>query len=168
MRIEATFTRHISPLHYQYIQSQQDAQPRKRPHRNRHTSHNTTQTPFLLLLLIRKPQTNTINAVPLILRAPEPLPLKHMPQVAPAVRARNLRPHHPERAVLEAPHGAGEGLEVGGPPAVRVELLRGGVQGRGAAGAGVGAGGGVVLVVGAGAWGFGPLLAEDAELFCVV
>lgn len=125
-------------------------------------------TPPLLLLLIREPQTNTINTMPLILLPPEPLPLEHMPQVPPAVRARNLRPHHAQRAVLEALHRAGERLEVGGPPAVRVELLRGLVQRRGAAGAGVGAGGGVVLVVVAGAGGLGALLAEDAELLCAV
>lgn len=103
--------------------------------------------------------------MPLISLPPEPLPLKHMAQVAPTIRTYNLRPQHPQGAVLETLHGAGDGLEIGGPPAARVELLVRRVQRRGAAGAGVDALGRVVLIVLASAGTLRVALAEDAELF---
>lgn len=122
--------------------------------------------PPLPHLLILKVQTNTINTMPLIRRRRVPLPLKHMPQVPAAVRARNLRPCHAEGAVGVADDSAGDGIEVGGPAAAGFELMGGAVEGRGAGGAGVGAGRGGVLIVGAGEGGFGAFFAEDAELFC--
>ena len=84
--------------------------------------------------------------------------------MAPAPRARNLRPRHPQRPILDPVHGAGDGVEVGRPAAAGLELVRRAVQGRGAGGAGVGAVGRHVLVVGARVGGFGALVADDGEL----
>ena len=104
--------------------------------------------------------------MPLIILAPEALPFEHMPQVTPAVRAHNLRPHHAQCAVFEALHGSRDGLVVGGPPTARVEFLARSVEWRGAAGASVDARVRVVLVVLAGARALCGALAEDAELLC--
>lgn len=89
-----------------------------------------------------------------------------MPQVATALGARDLGALHAEGAVGVADDGAGDGVEVRGPAAAGLELVRGAVEGGGAGGAGVGAGRGGVLVVGAGVGGLGAFFAEDAELFC--
>lgn len=106
--------------------------------------------------------------MPLIRRRRVPFPLKHMPEMPPAVRAHNLRPLHPERAVRMPDHGARDGVEIRGPPAPGLELVGGAVERGGAGGAGVGAGGGGVFVVGAREGGLGAFFAEDAELFCGV
>lgn len=82
----------------------------------------------------------------------------------PAVTTHNLRSLHPKRAIRIPLHGAGDGVEVRGPPAAGLEFVRGCVEGGVAAGAGVGALGGVVGVVLAGEGAFGALLAEDTEL----
>lgn len=102
--------------------------------------------------------------MPLIRRRRVPLPLEHMPQMAPAVAAHDLSAGHAEGAVGVADDGAGDAVEVGGPAAAGLELVGGAVERGGAGGAGVGAGGGGVLVVGAGEGGLGALFAEDAEL----
>lgn len=86
--------------------------------------------------------------------------------MAPAVTAHNLCPGHAESAVRVPRHGAGDTIEVCGPPAARFELVSGFVKRGVAGGAGVDAGGGHVLVVFTGIRGFGALFAEDAELFC--
>lgn len=102
--------------------------------------------------------------MPLVRRRREPLTLEHMAQVPAAVSASDLDALHEEAAVLVALHRAGDAVEVGGPAAAALELVRGLVQGRVAAGARVDALGGVVLVEGAGARRLGSLLAQDAEL----
>lgn len=66
-----------------------------------------------------------------------------MAQVPAAAGADDLRARHAERAVRVAGHGAGEGVEVGGPAAAGLELVRGAVEGRGAGGAGLDGSGGV-------------------------
>lgn len=66
-----------------------------------------------------------------------------MAQVPAAAGADDLGARHAERAVRVAGHGAGEGVEVGGPAAAGLELVRGAVEGRGAGGAGLDGSGGV-------------------------
>ncbi len=104
--------------------------------------------------------------MPLIRRRRVTLPLEHMPQMPAALGARDLRARHAEGAVRVADDGAGDAVEIRGPAAAGLELVRGPVEGGVAAGAGVGAGRGGVLVVGAGVGGLGAFFAEDAELFC--
>jgi hypothetical protein len=87
-------------------------------------------------------------------------------QVAAAVCADDLGALHAEGAVAAAQDRPGHGVEEGRPAAAAAELVRGAVQRRVAARARVGALLGEVLVERAGVWGFGALLAEDAELFC--
>ena len=65
-------------------------------------------------------------------------------------------------------HGAGDGIEEGGPAAAALEFVLGGVEGGVAADAGVDAGLGSVGVVLAGEGGLGALFTEDAELLCRV
>jgi len=103
--------------------------------------------------------------MPLIRRRRKPLALEHMPQVAPALGADDLRARHAPGFVLDALDGAGHGVEEGRPAAAGLEFGVGGVEGRVAGGAGVGAGGGVVLVVGSGGGWFGRFLADYSELF---
>lgn len=88
-------------------------------------------------LLIPKSQADTINTMPLIRRRRIPLALEHMAQMAPAVAAHNLRARHAEGAVRVPRHGAGDAVEIGGPAAPGLELVRRAVEGRGAAGTGV-------------------------------
>lgn len=104
--------------------------------------------------------------MPLIRRIGVALALEHMPQMAAAIAAHDLRPLHPKRPVRVAGDGAGDGVEEGGPAAAGLEFLVGAVEGRLAGGAGVEALGGVVLVEFAGEGGFGAFLADDPELLC--
>lgn len=106
--------------------------------------------------------------MPLIGRIRVSLALEHMSQMPAAVAAHNLRSLHTKCAVCMPCDRAGHGVEEGGPAATRFEFLIGGVEGCLARGAGVDAFAGVVLVVLAREGGFGPLLADDAELFCRV
>ncbi len=117
-------------------------------------------------LLPLKVQTDAINTMPLIRRRRVPLPLEHMPQMPAALGARDLGARHAEGAVRVADNGAGDAVEVGGPAAAGLELVRGAVEGGVAGGAGVGAGVGGVLVVGARVGGLGAFFTEDTELFC--
>jgi len=120
-----------------------------------------------LLLIGRERQAHTVDAMPLIRGCVEAFALEHMPQVAAAIGANNLRSQHAEGTVLMALNGAGQRVEVSWPAAARFELVRSLVQRRGAPGAGVDTLLGVVLIELSGARGLGSLLAEDAELFLV-
>ena len=71
--------------------------------------------------------------MPLVRRRGIALPLEHMAQVAAALAAQDLRPRHAERRVRVPGHGAGDGVEVGGPAAAGLELVRRAVE-RGVAG----------------------------------
>ena len=73
--------------------------------------------------------------MPLVRRRRVPLPLEHVPEVAAALAAGDLGARHAERGVGVPGHGAGEGVEVGGPAAAGFELVRRAVQGRVAGGA---------------------------------
>ena len=88
-----------------------------------------------------------------------------MPQVPPTIRTHDLCPREPEGAIIMPLHGAGDAIEVRGPPATGLELVRGSVEGRVTAGAGVHPAGRGVLVILSRAGGFGAFFAEDAELF---
>ncbi len=116
--------------------------------------------------LLPKPQTNTINTMPLIRRRRIPLALKNMPQMASTVTAHNLRPLHPKRPVHVPRHRPRDAVEIRRPPAAGLELVRRLVERCGAARARVDARGGGVFVVAAGEGRLGAFLAEDAELFC--
>lgn len=70
--------------------------------------------------------------MPFIRRRRIPLPLEHMPQMPPALRARNLRAVHAQRAVRVPLHRAGDAVEVGGPAAAGFEFVGCGVEGCGA------------------------------------
>ena len=80
--------------------------------------------------------------MPLIRRRRISFPLKHMAQMATALRARNLRAIHAEGAVGVSLHGTRNAVEVGGPAAAGFEFVVGGVEGclAGCAGLGVGYG----------------------------
>lgn len=104
--------------------------------------------------------------MPLIRRRRIPLPLKHMPQMAPAIVAYDLRPFHPERAIRVPLHSARQGVEIRRPAAAGLEFVRGFVERRVTAGTGVHALLGLVGIVFAGVGRFGAFFAEDAELFC--
>ena len=73
--------------------------------------------------------------MPLIRRRRVPFPLEHVAQVAPARAAGDLGARHAERRVRVPGHGAGEAVEVGGPAAAGLELVRRAVEGRVAGGA---------------------------------
>lgn len=100
----------------------------------------------------------------LVGRGGEALALEDVPQVAAAVVADDLDALHEHAVVLEALDGARDAVEVGGPAAAAVELVRRLVQGRVAPGARVHARRGGVLVELAGPGGLGALLPEDPEL----
>jgi hypothetical protein len=106
--------------------------------------------------------------MPVVLGIPKLLALENMPQMASAVIAHNLRPHHAQARIRPLSDRARYGIPEGGPSTTRVELVVCFVE-RGVAGrAAVDAGGGGVLVEFARAGHFGAFLAEDAELFCKV
>lgn len=139
------------------------------PHPLAHLSRPLLLLPPLALplpLILRKPQTHTINAVPLVGRRLVPLALKHVPQMAAAIAAHDLGARHAQAAVRVPRHRARQAVEVRRPAAAAGELVRRLVEGGAAAGAGVDAGGRGMLVVGAGEGGLGALFAEDAELLC--
>ena len=92
------------------------------------------------------------------------LSLEHMSQMASTVTAHDLRSLHTESAINVSRHSAGDVIEVRRPSAAGLELVGGFVERGVAGGAGVDALGGHVLVIFAGEWGFGALVAEDAEL----
>jgi hypothetical protein len=95
-----------------------------------------------------------------------PLALKHMPQMAPAIRAHDLRALHAEGAIGMACYRSGDIIKVCWPTAAGLELVVRGVQRGVAAGAGVDTSLWCVLVKFASVRGFGPLLSEDSELVC--
>ena len=105
--------------------------------------------------------------MPLIRRRIISLPFKHMTQMAPAVRAHDLCPLHPQRTIRVASHGSRNVVEVRRPAAARLELLLRSVQWRVAGCAGVDAAFRHVFVKFAGKGGLGSLLPEDAELICL-
>lgn len=109
-------------------------------------------------------QADAVDAVALVGRGGEALALEDVAQVAAAVVADDLDALHEHAVVLEALDGAGDAVEVGGPAAAAVELVRRLVQGRVAPGARVHARRGGVLVELAGPGGLGALLPEDPEL----
>ena len=124
----------------------------------------TTSIPISSLPL--KPQTHTINTMPLIRRILVALPLKHMAQMPITPRAHNLSALAPHRAVHAPRHGARHGVEKRRPPAPAGELVARLVQRGRAAGARVDACGRLVLVVGAAEGRLGAFFAQDAELLC--
>ena len=122
--------------------------------------------PINSLLLIMKLQTHTVNTMPLIRRRLIPLPLKHMPQMPPTIRADDFCSRHAETRIRMPRHSSRDGIEVSGPAAPGFEFVVGFVERRGTGGAGVDAGVGHVFVVFAGEGGFGAFFADDAELLC--
>lgn len=85
-----------------------------------------------------------------------------------AVRAGNLRPLHPKRAIDMSCNRTRNRVKVRRPSTPRLEFVICCIEGRVAARASVDALRGVVGVVFAGAGTLGTLLAEDAELFWLV
>ena len=79
----------------------------------------------LRLLILRKPQTNTVHTMPLISRRRISLPLKHMSQMPPAVITHNLRPLHAKRAVGISLHSTRHRVEIRRPATARLEFVRG-------------------------------------------
>jgi hypothetical protein len=103
----------------------------------------------------------------LVLGVAESLPFEDMSQVATAVVAYNLRPHHSQAGVFALAHGVGNGIPECRPSASRIKLMVRFVERRVAAGAGIHARGRVVLVVFARAGHFSAFVAEDSELLCI-
>lgn len=135
---------------------------------NIHSQHNTSSLRLRFLpLILRKPQTNTINTMPLIRRCRIPLSLEHMPQMPSTVIAHDLRALHPKRRIRVPLHSPRHGVEIRRPAAAGLELVRGRVQRRRAPRARVHALRGVVRVVFACEGAFGAFFAEDAELVCL-
>jgi len=122
---------------------------------------------LLLPIPVRKPQTHTIDTMPLISRRRVSLPLENMPQMSPTIAAHDLRPRHPEGAVRMPRHRPRDTVEIRRPATPAFELVRSFVERRIARGAGVHARGGHVLIVFAREGRLGAFLAEDAELFFV-
>ena len=102
--------------------------------------------------------------MPLVRRRIVPLAFKHMPQMAPAIRAHDLRPLHPKRRIRVPRHRPRDAVKVRRPPASGLELVRRLVQRRLASRAPVHARRGGVLVVFARERRFRALLAQDPEL----
>lgn len=75
------------------------------------------------LLSLLKPQTNTINTVPLIRRCRKPLSLKNMPQMTPTVTAYNLRPLHPKGVIRMPRHSTGDRIKICGPAAAGLKFV---------------------------------------------
>lgn len=119
------------------------------------------------LILGRKLEANAVDAVPLVGGGRVAFALEYVPEVAAAVGADDLDAGHAQRSVLVPGHGAGDAVEVGGPPAARRELVARLVQWGVAAGAGVDSRLGRVLVELAGARSLCALFTQDAELLCV-
>lgn len=152
--------------HHNTFQSLSINQKKNNPNQTRSRLRLLLRLPRNHALILREPQTDAVDAVPLVRRRRVPLPLEHMPQVPAAVGADDLGALHAERGVEVPVDRPGDAVVVGGPAAAGLELVRGAVQGGVAAGAGVDALGGEVVVVFAGEGGLGALFAEDAELFC--
>ena len=136
------------------------------------TIQNSSTSPNVLslglgLVLLTEIQTDTVDTVPLVRRRRIAFPLENMSQVPATVRAHDLRPLHPERAVRVSRHRARDGVVERGPAAAGLEFLLRGVEGRVAARARVDAAAGGVFVVFAAEGGFGAFFAEDAELLWV-
>lgn len=112
---------HITPTKTIYTHSKHHYTPHTTPVR----SLKTQPLRLRLLLPLRKPQTNTINAMPLIRRRLIPLPLEHMPQMPPAVITHNLRPLHPKRIICKPLHSTRNRVKVRGPAAAGLELVVG-------------------------------------------
>jgi hypothetical protein len=78
--------------------------------------------------------------MPVILGISKLLALEDMPQMASAVIAHNLRPHHAEARVRSLSNSTWHGVPEGGPSTARVELVVCFVEGRVAGRAAVDAG----------------------------
>ena len=73
--------------------------------------------------------------MPLVRRRRVPLPLEHVAQMPAAAAAGDFGAGHAEGGVGVAGHGAGEGVEVGGPAAAGFALVGRAVEGGVAGGA---------------------------------
>lgn len=116
------------------------------------------------VVIRREAQADTVHAMALVRRRPEPFALEDVAEVPATVGAYDLRAQHAKGAVLVPRHGAGDAVEIGRPSAAGLELVVGPVQGRVAAGAAVHALAGVVLVVLPSPRGLCSLLTENTEL----
>lgn len=95
-----------------------------------HSSHHRPPTPVTrrpspssLLLLWRKPETDTVDTMPLIRRRRVSLSLEYMAKMSTTFRTNNLRPLHSERAVRMPSHSAWDRIEVCRPATARLELV---------------------------------------------
>lgn len=79
----------------------------------------------LRLLILCKPQTNTIHTMSLISRRRITLSLKHMSQMPTAVITHNLRPLHSKRAIGISLHSTRHRVEIRRPATARFEFVRG-------------------------------------------
>ena len=85
--------------------------------------------------------------------------------MASAVRTYDLRPCHAERPISMSRDGAGDTIEIRGPPAAGFEFVGRFVERGIACGTSVGARGGHVFIVSAGVRSFGSFLTKNAKLF---
>ena len=120
---------------------------------------------FRTLLILRKPQANTIHTVPLIRGRGVPLSFEDMTQMPATVAADDLRPFHAKSIIHMSGHRSRNRIKVCWPAAARLELMVGFVERRVAPGAVVHALRRVVGIVLSRAGALSSLLAEDAELF---
>ena len=74
------------------------------------------------LLVVRKRQTNTVNAVPFVRWVGKPFPLEDMAQMAAAVGAHDLGSQNAHGPIFVPPYRSGDRVEVRRPPAPGVEL----------------------------------------------
>lgn len=114
-----------------------------------------------------KIERDAVDAMPLVGRRVETLPLEDMPQMTSTVLAGDLNPFHAQGAISVTIDRTRNGVEEGGPAAARVELGRGLVEWRVTTCTGVDTVLGIVVAVLACPSHFGPLLSKDSELLWV-
>lgn len=118
-------------------------------------------------LVFRKPQTDTVDTMPLIGGSRKALALKDVAEVTSAVTADNLCALHAEGIIDVSLDSTGNRIEVSGPATARLELMIGRVQGRIATSAVVNTCGRVVGVVFTRSCALCALLSENAKLLCI-
>lgn len=120
----------------------------------------------IILILRRKLQADTVDAMSFICRGSIALSLENMAQMATTIRTYNLCSRHSKGAIRVSCHCAWYAVEVCWPATARLELMSRLVQRGVAGGASVDAFFGHMLVIFASEWRLGALFSQNAELFC--